>query len=222
MVDILATELQECSWRGISFPIEMVGEKGGQRIVVHNKMDRAGAQIESTGRMPYQFTIKAFFIEGLTQGIYETWANLFPETWINIRNALERKDTGTLVHPLYGNVECKPVNWSANINADSRGGMIVDMEFIETIDDTDGSTTLEIAQTPGTTAKNLDTAFLSVGFKVPTSKMLGQNSFEQAKLFKESTDVNGIFLTKMDGTGKGGIVFAISQERFGGCHHSLL
>src|SRR3990172_5822089 len=42
--------------------------------------------------------------------------------------------------------------------------------------------------------------------------MLGQNSFEQAKLFKESTDVTGIILTKMDGTGKGGIVFAIAQE----------
>ena len=42
--------------------------------------------------------------------------------------------------------------------------------------------------------------------------MLGQNSFEQAKLFKESTDVDGIILTKMDGTGKGGIVFAIAQE----------
>ena len=42
--------------------------------------------------------------------------------------------------------------------------------------------------------------------------MLGQNSFEQAKLFKESTDVSGIILTKMDGTGKGGIVFAIAQE----------
>ena len=42
--------------------------------------------------------------------------------------------------------------------------------------------------------------------------MLGQNSLEQATLFKESTDVNGIVLTKMDGTGKGGIVFAISNE----------
>jgi fused signal recognition particle receptor len=41
--------------------------------------------------------------------------------------------------------------------------------------------------------------------------MLGQNSFEQAMLFKESTDVTGIVLTKMDGTGKGGIVFAIAQ-----------
>jgi len=42
--------------------------------------------------------------------------------------------------------------------------------------------------------------------------MLGQNSLEQAKLFKESTDVNGIILTKMDGTAKGGIIFAINQE----------
>lgn len=41
--------------------------------------------------------------------------------------------------------------------------------------------------------------------------MLGQNSFEQAKLFKSCTDVNGIVLTKMDGTGKGGIVFAITD-----------
>jgi fused signal recognition particle receptor len=42
--------------------------------------------------------------------------------------------------------------------------------------------------------------------------MLGQNSFEQAKLFNESTAINGIVLTKMDGTAKGGIVFAINQE----------
>jgi fused signal recognition particle receptor len=42
--------------------------------------------------------------------------------------------------------------------------------------------------------------------------MLGQNSFEQAKLFNESTSLDGIILTKMDGTAKGGIVFAIAQE----------
>ena len=42
--------------------------------------------------------------------------------------------------------------------------------------------------------------------------MLGQNSFEQAKLFKESTQVNCIALTKMDGTGKGGIVFSITKQ----------
>jgi fused signal recognition particle receptor len=42
--------------------------------------------------------------------------------------------------------------------------------------------------------------------------MLGQNSFDQAKIFNESTNLSGIVLTKMDGTGKGGIIFAISKE----------
>lgn len=42
--------------------------------------------------------------------------------------------------------------------------------------------------------------------------MLGQNSLQQAQLFHESTQLDGVVLTKMDGTGKGGIVFAISQE----------
>lgn len=42
--------------------------------------------------------------------------------------------------------------------------------------------------------------------------MLGQNSFEQAKLFHESTPIDGVILTKMDGTGKGGMVFAITNE----------
>lgn len=41
--------------------------------------------------------------------------------------------------------------------------------------------------------------------------MLGQNSLEQAKIFNESTKLDGIVLTKLDGTGKGGIIFAINQ-----------
>lgn len=42
--------------------------------------------------------------------------------------------------------------------------------------------------------------------------MLGQNSLEQATLFHESTQLDGIVLTKMDGTGKGGIVFGITGQ----------
>lgn len=42
--------------------------------------------------------------------------------------------------------------------------------------------------------------------------MLGQNSLEQASIFKEATDLDGIILTKTDGTGKGGIIFAIAHQ----------
>jgi fused signal recognition particle receptor len=37
----------------------------------------------------------------------------------------------------------------------------------------------------------------------------GQNAIEQARIFKEAIDVTGIFLAKLDGTAKGGIVIAI-------------
>ena len=40
----------------------------------------------------------------------------------------------------------------------------------------------------------------------------GQNALSQAKQFMEVSDVDGLILTKLDGTAKGGIVIAISSE----------
>jgi fused signal recognition particle receptor len=40
----------------------------------------------------------------------------------------------------------------------------------------------------------------------------GQNAMVQAKQFKQTTNVTGIVLTKLDGTAKGGIVLAIRKE----------
>ncbi|MBP2097308.1 fused signal recognition particle receptor [Enterococcus rivorum] len=40
----------------------------------------------------------------------------------------------------------------------------------------------------------------------------GQNAMSQAKQFKETTDVTGLVLSKLDGTAKGGIVLAIRNE----------
>ena len=42
--------------------------------------------------------------------------------------------------------------------------------------------------------------------------MLGQNSLTQAEIFHEATNLNGIVLTKLDGTGKGGVVFSITEK----------
>ena len=40
----------------------------------------------------------------------------------------------------------------------------------------------------------------------------GQNAVEQAKHFTSATDVTGLVLTKLDGTAKGGVVLAISDQ----------
>ena len=40
----------------------------------------------------------------------------------------------------------------------------------------------------------------------------GQNALAQARQFHEAVQVSGIALTKLDGTAKGGIVFALARQ----------
>ena len=40
----------------------------------------------------------------------------------------------------------------------------------------------------------------------------GQNAIAQAKIFKETLNISGIALTKLDGTAKGGVIVGLSQE----------
>jgi fused signal recognition particle receptor len=40
----------------------------------------------------------------------------------------------------------------------------------------------------------------------------GQNAVQQARVFKESLDITGIVLAKLDGTAKGGVVLGIQEE----------
>jgi fused signal recognition particle receptor len=40
----------------------------------------------------------------------------------------------------------------------------------------------------------------------------GQNGIQQAKSFKESVNISGVVVTKLDGTAKGGIAFSINNQ----------
>ncbi|HEY9720749.1 MAG TPA: signal recognition particle-docking protein FtsY [Oscillatoriaceae cyanobacterium] len=40
----------------------------------------------------------------------------------------------------------------------------------------------------------------------------GQNGLRQAEVFKEATGINGVILTKLDGTAKGGVIFGIKRQ----------
>lgn len=60
------------------------------------------------------------------------------------------------------------------------------------------------------TAKKIDGAPHEVLLVLDATQ--GQNTLSQAKKFAESIGVTGIFLSKLDGTARGGIVFAIEDE----------
>jgi fused signal recognition particle receptor len=41
---------------------------------------------------------------------------------------------------------------------------------------------------------------------------IGQNAIAQAKQFNEAVGVSGLTLTKLDGTAKGGVIFAVAKQ----------
>jgi len=41
---------------------------------------------------------------------------------------------------------------------------------------------------------------------------MGQNALQQARIFHEAVALSAVVMTKLDGTAKGGIVFAVAQE----------
>ena len=57
--------------------------------------------------------------------------------------------------------------------------------------------------------QNLEAAFVVVG---RNNAGTGQNALSQAKVFNEAVQLTGISLTKLDGTAKGGVIFAIADQ----------
>lgn len=134
MADVLQ-DLQACSWRGISFPITSIQEMGSQDAPIHKKADRDGARVETTGLNPFQYSVNAIFINSVARGKNEKWQNLFPETFLRLKDAWKDRSSGILVHPMFGEILCKPISWNVSVNSDQRGGVFVDMVFMETTEE---------------------------------------------------------------------------------------
>lgn len=156
-MDILST-LQECSLRGISFPIVTIKEAFGHDTPQHKSVDRDGAFVENTGRNPFVFSIVApFYAKTIARGKNETWDDLYPARFELVRNACLDRTTAPFVHPLYGTFNVKVTEWESSINADERGGQLVSLTVIETRDDgVESAFTPSIQSLARSTAIDLD------------------------------------------------------------------
>lgn len=134
-MDVLST-LQECSFRDISFPVTAIVESFSHDLPQHKAVDRDGAFVENTGRNPFVFTVTIPFIaQTLARGKNESWDDLYPGRFEQLRTACLDRTTGDFVHPLYGTFKVKASDWKSSLNADERGGQTVEVTFIETRDD---------------------------------------------------------------------------------------
>jgi len=156
-IDVLS-QLLEASWRGIPFPNLSVDTSGGHNIVPHLRVDRNGARIENTGRKSLVFSLAIPFINTIAKGPNETWKDLYPITYRKMLTACEDRSTGDFIHPDYGLRKCKVGDYKTSLNPDYRGGTILTLQLMETVDDGDAVALEDTAVIPIATvaARNLD------------------------------------------------------------------
>jgi prophage DNA circulation protein len=134
-MDVLST-LQECSLSGISFPAVTIDESFSHDTPQHKSMDRDGAFIENTGRNPFVFVVAApFYARSVSRGKNETWDDLYPTRFEQIRKVCINRTTTDFVHPLYGTFRVKVTDWRSAMNGDERGGQTANITLVETRDD---------------------------------------------------------------------------------------
>lgn len=134
-MDVLKT-LQECSFRGVSFPAVTIDESFDHDLPQHKGVDHDGAFIENTGRNPFSFSLVApMYAKSVARGQNESWDDLYPTRYLLLRTACLDRSTGEFVHPLYGTFKVKIASWSSSLNADERGGQTVNITVLETRDD---------------------------------------------------------------------------------------
>lgn len=139
MSDDFTQNLLPASFLGIPFPVSAWSDAGSHDAKVHKKADRDGGRIELIGSNPRQFHLTIPLYNGLVAGSSESWTKLFPETYTDLLAAFEKRQRGYLVHPIFGSLYCKPLNWSATYDAQRRNGVTLEVNFAETLEDDDES-----------------------------------------------------------------------------------
>lgn len=168
--DVLS-QLLECSFRGISFPVESLEFSFSHDIIQHRRMDRDGASLENTGRGAISFNIKAPFCKTITRGKNETWSDLYPNQYSLVLDAVKDRTTGDFVHPSFGKLRCKATNVKGGLDPNYRSGEVLSWTLIE---DTEGDDALDITISSNlaiarTAAINLDAAIGKLNPPIPTN-----------------------------------------------------
>jgi len=120
-----------------------------------------------TGRKSFEFTARLFFLNTIGEGV------LFPDLWEGggWKDALLDGSADTLQHPILGPVLARVVSGRTEIRANVRSGIIVDVSWVESLDDPAGPQGL-IPPTidASTIATAADTSAAAFGVTYPSGK----------------------------------------------------
>lgn len=116
----------------IDFPVTSISTEVKNRIIEHNRMNRNGAILESTGLDSMKFNVVAPFCNGIVKGKYEAWRNLYPETYRKFLEFVSTYSNDVFIfnHPDLGEQKVKISELKTPINAEYRNGVLVEFTLI--------------------------------------------------------------------------------------------
>lgn len=127
--------LPELRWRGLRAPCELAPFTGAHEQAERVIPYRDAAGHDHVRRVAYKFKAKLWFVETIEPGS-------FPENFQKWLEALEDGTSGDLLHPIRGKIRCRPLAWEVDYSSKNRGGVTVDVDWTETVDDFDSPTEL--------------------------------------------------------------------------------
>jgi prophage DNA circulation protein len=188
--DILS-QLLECSFRGISFPVESLDVNFAHDVIQHKRMDRDGAKLENTGMGALSYNVKAPFCNSIAKGPMETWSNLYPDTKNKMLEALQDRTTGDFIHPELGLRRCKASNVHSALDPNYRSGVVLTFALIEDTEDDDA-----VSITANSTVSIAKSAAVSLDAKIAKLKPPIKTGLEEdgLKSFTDAIDkIGGAF-----------------------------
>lgn len=144
--DILS-QLNGCSFRGVSFPVSSLDTNVTQDVIQHKRMDRDGAKLENTGLGAFTYSIKAPMLNTIAKGQAEGWSNLFPTGYNALLGALTDRTTGDFIHPYLGKRRCKCASIDAPLDPNVRSGGIISFTLVEDTEDDDAVSIIQNSKT---------------------------------------------------------------------------
>lgn len=135
-------ELLPVKWREIEFPITRTRMSIAHDLVEHKYWGVDGAKVESTGLAPIRFLFSVPMLNGIEPGRNETWAALYPNQFRALIAAFQKKAVGILQHPEFDQFTCKAERMDIDWDATRRGGVDIELSFVETKLDFDDSSFL--------------------------------------------------------------------------------
>lgn len=181
----LYTNLPELSWRGIVAPCIECPFDCSQDLAPRRYPYVDGEAHDPTGRGPYTVKAKVVFSNTIDQAA-------FPGKLRDFLNALEKRGSDTLVHPILGQFEAVVATWGAEVNAQERGAIVLNVTWVEDLfDPAAPQVILILGNIPaGSYATAGGSAMTSLGLSVPSS--LGAASFSAAVTNLESLEVGSL------------------------------